>query len=158
MTISKPKKTDSLIQLLKTEKSPSIGGSGTEIRYSIGVDSKQDIWLKIVGSSGGGQINNAWFRFTDIHEQLEKHAGGGSFTSSIFSPVFADVSANMAPFTLAVAMKEKLVLPQEGKRRKFLYNSPAAFLAKVDKLIAAKAIKKSPRRKTKAATQSRVSA
>jgi hypothetical protein len=49
-----------------------------------------------------------------------------------------------------VALKEKLVLPQEGKQRKFVHNSPAAFLAKVDKLMAAKSIKKPPRRKTKA--------
>jgi hypothetical protein len=52
-----------------------------------------------------------------------------------------------------VALKEKLVMPQAGNRRKYIHNSPAAFLAKVDKLIAAKAIKKSPRRKTKAATR-----
>ena len=53
-------------------------------------------------------------------------------------------------------LKEKLVVPQEGKRRKFVQNSPVAFLAKIEKLIAAKAVKKAPRRKTKAPTQSRV--
>ena len=67
-----------------------------------------------------------------------------------FNPIFTDVSSNNCGFTLAVALKEKLVIPQEGKRRKFVYNSPAAFLAKVEKLIAAKASKPPSRRKTKA--------
>ena len=150
MTTRKPKskETETTIQLLITSKCPSISGA-SELRFSIGVDTNKDTWLKIVGSGGGGQINNSWFRFADILELLEKHAGGDSFTSTVFSPIFANFSANMAPFTLAVALKEKLVLPQEGKRRKFVYNSPATFLAKVEKLIAAKASKPSPRRKTK---------
>jgi hypothetical protein len=154
----KPKATEPDIQLLITSKCASISGRG-EIRYSIGVNENKEVFVKLVSSSGGGQINNAWFPFADVLKQLEKYSEGGSFTSTtIFSPIFTNVSSNMAGFTLAVALKEKLVLPQAGNRRKFVHNSPAAFLARVDKLIAAKASKKSPRRKTKAATQSRVSA
>jgi hypothetical protein len=149
---NKPKSTEPDIQLLITSKCASISGRG-EIRYSIGVNENKEVFVKLVSSSGGGQINNAWFPFADILKQLEKYSEGGSFTSTtIFSPIFTNVSSNMAGFTLAVALKEKLVLPQEGKRRKFVYNNPTAFLAKVDKLIAAKASKKSPRRKTNAAT------
>jgi hypothetical protein len=38
-------------------------------------------------------------------------------------------------------------------QRKFIYDSPAAFLAKVEKLMAAKASKPTTKRKTKAAAQ-----
>ncbi len=81
-------------------------------------------------------------------------SGGESFASSIFLPIFSEVSRNNCGFTLAVALKEKLVVPEEGKRRKYVYNSPAPFLAKVDKLKAtmkpAASSKKSPsRRKAK---------
>jgi hypothetical protein len=143
------------IQLLTTAKGASISNRG-EVRYSIGVIG-DDIYIRLVGSSGGGQINNSWIRYADIQKLLDKYSDGGSFTSSVFDPIFANVSSNNCGFTLAVALKEKLVIPQEGKRRKFVYNSPATFLAKVEKLIAAMASKSATKRKTKATTQSRVS-
>jgi hypothetical protein len=145
---SKSKDTEPPIQLLSTAKCTSISGRG-EVRYSIGV-LDDDIYIKLVGSSGGGQINNTWIPFTDILKLLENQAGGISFTSSVFAPIFPNVSSNNCGFTLAVALKEKLVILQSGSRRKYIYNSPAAFLAKVEKLMVAKAIKKSPRRKAKA--------
>ena len=144
----KSKDTEPPIQLLNTSKCPSISGRG-EVRYSIG-NLNDDIYVKLVGSSGGGQINNSWIPFADILKLLESHSGGGSFNSRIFDPLFAKVSRNQCGFTLAVALKEKLVVPQEGKRRKFVYNSPDAFLAKVEKLTVAKSSKASPRRKAKA--------
>jgi len=147
----KPKATQPDIQLLTTAKCLSISGRG-EVRYSIGVLGDTDIYIKLVSSSGGGQINNSWVPFTDILKLLENYSGGGSFTSAIFKPIFTDVSSNNCGFTLAVALKEKLVMPQEGKRRKFVYHSPAAFLAKVEKLIAAKAAKPSSRPKSKTST------
>jgi hypothetical protein len=145
---SKPTETKPDVQLLTTAKCASISGRG-EVRYSIGVLG-DDIHVKLVGSSGGGQINNAWMPLADILELLENRADGDSFTSAIFSPIFTGVSSNNCGFTLAVALKEKLVILQSGSRRKYIYNSPAAFLAKVDKLIAAKASKPAPRRKAKA--------
>jgi hypothetical protein len=150
MATRKPKlkDTDPDIQLLTTAKCPSISGRG-EVRYSIGM-LDDEIQVKLVGSSGGGQINNSWIPYVDIQKLIENYSGGGSFTSNIFDPIFSNVSSNNCGFTLAVALKEKLVLPQEGKRRKFVHNSPAAFLAKVEKLMAAKASKKSPQRKAKA--------
>ena len=141
-------KTKPEIQLLSTAKCASISSRG-EIRYSVG-NLNDDIYIKLVSSSGGGQINNSWIPFAEILKLLESHAGGDSFSSSIFDPIFSDVSSNNCGFTLAVALKEKLVMPQEGKQRKFVYNSPAAFLAKVEKLIAAKSSKPSTGRKTKA--------
>jgi hypothetical protein len=150
----KPKDIEPDIQLLTTAKCPSISGRG-EVRYSIG-NLDGDIHIKLVGSSGGGQINNAWIPFADIQKLLDGHSGGDAFTSTIFNPIFANVSSNNCGFTLAVALKEKLVVPQEGKRRKFVHNPPAAFLAKVEKLLAAKASKPPPKRKTKTTAQSRV--
>jgi hypothetical protein len=145
---SKSKDTEPPIQLLSTAKCTSISGRG-EVRYSIGV-LDDDIHIKLVGSSGGGQINNSWIPFADVLQLLDNRADGDSFTSSVFAPIFPNVSSNNCGFTLAVALKEKLVLPQAGNRRKFVHNSPAALLAKVDKLTATKASKKSPRRKAKA--------
>jgi hypothetical protein len=149
MATRKPKDNEPDIQLLTTAKCPSISGRG-EVRYSIGVNDSKEIVIKLVGSSGGGQINNSWIEFADILKLLESHSGGDAFTSTIFKPIFANVSSNNCGFTLAVALKEKLVIPQEGKRRKFVPNPPTAFLAKVEKLIASKASKASSGRKTKA--------
>jgi hypothetical protein len=144
----KPTETKPAVQLLTTAKCASISGRG-EVRYSIGI-LDDDIHIKLVGSSGDGQINNSWIPFADIQKLLDNRADGDSFTSSVFAPIFPNVSSNNCGFTLAVALKEKLVLPQAGNRRKFVHNSPAAFLAKVDKLMAAKASKPASRRKAKA--------
>ena len=144
----KSKDTDTGIQLLTSAKCSSISNRG-EVRYSIGILDEK-IYITLIGSSGGGQINNAPIELADILKLLESHSDGDAFTSTIFKPIFANVSSNNCGFTLAVALKEKLVLPQEGKRRKFVYNSPAAFLARVEKIIAAKASKPASRRKTKA--------
>jgi hypothetical protein len=151
MPTRKPKPNEPDVQLLTTAKCPSISGRG-EVRYSIG-NLNDDIYIRLIGSSGGGQINNSWIPFADVLKLLDGHSGGDAFASSIFKPIFANVSSNNCGFTLAVALKEKLVLPQEGKRRKFVHNSPAAFLAKVEKLMAAKASKPAPKRKTKATVQ-----
>jgi hypothetical protein len=151
-TKTKPKETDSSIQLLIATKCSSISGR-SEIRYGIGVNHNKEIVVMLINSSGGGQINNAPIAFADILKLLENYSGGGSFTSRVFEPLFPDVSSNNCGFTMAVALKEKLVKPQEGKR-KFTYNNPTVFLAKVDKLIAAKASMPSSRRKTKATAQS----
>ena len=150
MATRKSKDTEPPIQLLITSKCASISGRG-EIRYSIG-NLNDDIYIKIVSSSGGGQINNSWIPFAEILKLLESHSGGSSFSSAVFDPIYSDRSRNNRGFTLAVALKENLVVPQEGKQRKFIYNSPASFLAKVEKLKAAKASKPSSRRKTKATT------
>ncbi len=147
----KPKAIQPDIQILTTSKCPSISGRG-EVRYSIGLLGDADIYIKLVSSSGGGQINNSWIPFAEILKLLESHAGGDSFSSSIFDPIFSNVSSNNCGFTLAVTLKEKLVMPQEGKRRKFVYHSPTAFLAKVEKLLAAKSSKPPSRRKAKATT------
>ena len=153
MATRKPKSTDTKpdVQLLSTAKCSSISGRG-EIRYSLGVNENKEVFIKLVSSSGGGQINNSWIQLAEILKLLENQAGAESFTSTIFNPIFAGVSSNNCGFTLAVALKEKLVIPKVGNRRKFTYNSPAAFLAKVDKLIAAKASKPATKRKTKATT------
>jgi hypothetical protein len=90
----KPKDTEPDIQLLTTAKCPSISGRG-EVRYSIG-NLDGDIHIKLVGSSGGGQINNSWIPFADILKLLESHSGGDAFTSTIFKPIFANVSSNNA--------------------------------------------------------------
>ncbi len=126
MATRKPKSKDSEpdVQILTTTKCPAISGRG------------------------GGQINNSWIPFADILKLLESHSDGSSFSSAVvFNPIYYNQSRNNRGFTLAVALKEKLVVPQEGKRRKYMYNSPTAFLAKVDKLKAAK--KPTSRRKAK---------
>ena len=148
----KPKDDEPDIQLLTTAKCSSISGRG-EVRYSIG-NLNEDIYIRLVGSSGGGQINNSWIPFAEILKLLESHSGGDAFASSIFRPIFTNVSSNNCGFTLAVALKEKLVTPQAGNRRKFVYNNPTAFLAKVEKLMIAKASKPASRRKAKATAQS----
>lgn len=150
-TKSKTKTNQPDVRLLTTAKCPSISGRG-EVRYSIGILGDTDIQIKIVSSSGGGQINNSWKPFADILKPLEDYSGDGSFTSSIFNSIFTDVSSNNCGFTLAVALKEKLVVLQEGKRRKYVFNSTDEFLAKVDKLKAAKSSKSSTGRKNKAST------
>ena len=136
------------IQLLSTTKCPSISGR-SQVTSAIGIDDNGEIHVRLVNNSGGGQFSNAWIPFTDILKLLESHSGGDAFTSGIFRPLFENLGSNNAGFLLAVALKEKLVEPQEGKRRKYIHGSADAFIAKVEKLIAAKSSKTSPRRKAK---------
>ncbi len=147
MATRKPKGTEPDIQLLTTSKCPSISGR-SQITSSIGFDGEGAVQIKLVNNSGGGQFSNASIPLADILKLLEDVPDGVSFTSGIFKTLFENQSSNNnAGFLLAVVLKEKLVVPQEGKRRKFVYNSPTAFLAKVEKLKAAK--KSTPRRKAK---------
>ncbi len=154
MTTRKPKPQDTEpdVQILITAKCPSISGR-SEIRYSIGILGDTEIYIKLVSSDGGGQIDRSWIPFADVLKLLESHSGGSAFSSALFDPIYSDCSRNNRGFTLAVALKEKLVMPEEGKHRKYVYNSPNAFLAKVEKLVAAKSSKPSSTRKTKATTK-----
>ena len=121
---SKPKANEPDVQLLSTSKYPSISGR-SQITSSIGIDGNGEIYIKLVGSSGGGQINNSWIPYVDIQKLLENYSGGGSFSSSVFDPISSpNLSRNNCGFTLAVALKEKLVKPQEGKRTKIYIQLP----------------------------------
>ncbi len=147
---SKPKNAEPDIQLLTTAKCPSISGR-SQITSSIGFDGEGEIHIKLVNNSGGGQFSNAWIPFADILKLLERYSGGDAFTGGVFRPLFENQGSNNAGFLLAVALKEKLVEPQEGKRRKYIHGSADAFIAKVDKLKASKkpaaSSKKPPRRR-----------
>ena len=65
---------------------------------------------------------------------LEKQPKDKTVTSYALHKIFEHRSANDPSFMWAVILHLKLVSPSPDKKRQYIYDSPDAFLAKIDKL------------------------
>ena len=57
------------IKILKNDTCPSISGKST-LKYQIGADDDDTIFLRITGSSGGGFFSNEWIALQDIQKTI----------------------------------------------------------------------------------------
>ena len=80
---------------------------------------------------------------------LEKQGVGNSFTSFLFHDLFEGRSSNSAGFLNAILLNEKVVRLEEGKKRKYVFNSPSALLARINKAKPRRTVKKAARKPAK---------
>ena len=132
-SVAKKQKDDELpIQLSHTGKCPTLSGRST-LTFHIGLMDGVT-YIRVFSNSGGGQHSKIWVPVRDFINALEKQPKDKPVTSYAFHSLFANKSANDAPFYFSVCLHLKLVSPSKEKKRQYRYDSPDAFLAQIDKL------------------------
>ena len=136
--MTKSKQTDELddtMRVLSTGSCDTLSGS-SKLTYHIGCVPDGEIYLRVIGNTGGGFFSQEWISLRDILTALKKRPEGKPITSILLNPLLRGKSANTPGFLLAVLLHEKLVRSMQGKLRRHELGDPSVFTAKVDKLLA----------------------
>ena len=132
------------IEIINTAKCKTLSGKST-LTYHIGRNDQTDIFMRIYSNTNEGFFSNEWIPLNDILAILEKQ-GESSFTSFILQPLFKGQSVNTPAFLVAALLNEKVLRYEKNKVRKYVFDSSAAFLSKIDKLKPVKTSKKSTKK------------
>jgi hypothetical protein len=128
--------TNDSIRVLKKATCASLSRK-SKLTYHVGVDSDDEIYLRVHSNDGGGFHSREWLSMKDIQAVMEEHPPGTPVTSILLQPLFHGKSVNTPAFLLAALAHEKLMYPMKGKKRSL---EPAVdFTEKVSKLMASKA-------------------
>ena len=138
------------IKILKTDSCTSISGKSI-LKYQIGANDDDTIFLRITGSSGGGFFSNEWIAFEKIRALLDAHPAEKPITSIVLYPLFRGKSVNTPSFLLAALVHEKVLRPMKGKQRCHEVGDLKIFAEKVTKLTSRTAKKKAPVKKKRVA-------
>lgn len=141
MIIANKQFEDPSINIVTTAKCKTLSGKST-LTYHLGLDIKQNAFLRVHSNTNNGFFSNEWVALDDILAILEKQTN--PFTSIIFYDLFTGLSVNTPAFFSAVLLNEKVLEFAVGKRRKYVYSSGsvATLLERINKLGTAKASKK----------------
>jgi hypothetical protein len=131
---SKPEPSAIAPRVVKRGTCPTLNQKG-ELTYTIGVDGRGEVHLRVVENSGSGSFNDDWVRFKDIQAALDKAPKGSPVTSYLLNPLFRGVSQNTVGFIWAVLVKEGVVVPSATAKRRYDRVEPTAFLAHVRDLM-----------------------
>lgn len=131
---SKPEPAAVAPRVVKRGTCPTLNQKG-ELTYTIGVDGRGEVHLRVVENSGTGSFNDVWVRFKDIQSALDRAPKGAPVTSYLLNPLFRGVSQNTVGFIWAVLVKEGIVVPSATTKRRYDRVEPTAFLAHVRELM-----------------------
>ena len=133
-TSKKEKPEDIKLQILQTTKCQTVSNKST-LNYQIGVDDKNEVYIRVNGNTGGGYFSNEWVSLDNITSILGD-VSGEHITSINLIPLFKGKSVNTPGYLLAVLLKEGLLAPfEEGKKRQYVFSGADKFLAKVAKKL-----------------------
>ena len=133
-TAKKEKPEDIKLQILQTTKCQTVSNKST-LNYQIGVDDKNEVYIRVNGNTGGGYFSNEWVSLDNITSILGD-VSGEHITSINLIPLFKGKSVNTPGYLLAVLLKEGLLAPfEEGKKRQYVLSGADKFLAKVAKKL-----------------------
>ena len=136
-TSKKLKDNELPVQLIHSGKCPTLSCRQT-LTFQVGV-MDGNTYLRVRSNSGGGMLSSLlWVPINDILAILEKQPKDKTVTSYALHKIFEHRSANDPSFMWAVILHLKLVSPSPDKKRQYIYDSPDAFLAKIDKLKSSK--------------------
>ncbi len=127
----KDKQEDQSIEILIRGTCKTVT-SKSNLSYQVGRNDKADIFIRIYSNTNSGAFSDEWIALKVILLTSENQ-GGSSFTSYVFKPLFEGLSANGPAFICAILIDLKILQFEEGQQRKYVFNSPAALLAKLDK-------------------------
>ncbi len=137
MTKSKPTdELDDSMRVLTTGTCDTLSGT-SKLTYHIGRLPDGEIYLRVIGNTGGGFFSREWVSLQDILTALKKRPDGKPITSILLNPLFRGKSANTPAFLLAVLLHEKVVRSMQGKLRRHELMDTSMFTDKVQKLMAA---------------------
>jgi len=115
----------SATRTVKTKTCPSLSGK-SRLTYDIGTDVGGAIHLRVAANSGGGFFSQQWIALDAIEKALAEVPEG--VTAFHLAPLFQGYSINSPGFLMAVLKHEKLLMPMEGKPRRYVWQDTAAFL------------------------------
>ena len=115
----------SAIRTVKTKTCLSLSGK-SKLTYDIGTDEDGAIHLRVQANSGGGYFSQQWIDLEAIDKALGDVPDG--VTAFHLVPLFKGYSINSPGFLLAVLKQEKLLIPMEGKPRRYVWQDTSAFL------------------------------
>ena len=141
MIVANKQFQDPSINILITAKCKTLTEKSM-LTYHVGRNSEGIIFLSIHSNTNDGFFSREYISLNDILAILEKQGAGNSFTSFLFHDLFEGRSSNSGGFLNAILLNEKVVRLEEGKKRKYVFNSASALLAKIDKAKARKTVKK----------------
>ena len=113
------------IRILKTASCPSMSGK-SRLTYNVGTDDEGAIHLRVQANSGGGFFSQQWVALDAIDQALAEVPDG--VTALHLAPLFKGYSINSPGFLMAVLKQEKLLIPMEGKPRRYVWQDTSAFL------------------------------
>jgi hypothetical protein len=149
MAAAKKEKQEELsIDILITAKCDTVTGNST-LTYHFGMNPSGELHARVFSNTNGGMFSKEWIAWNDILDVLEKQGTEVSFSSILFVDLYEGQSVNTPAFLIAALINEKVLRYEEGKIRKYVYNSPAALLAKIDKASTGKVTKKTARKPSK---------
>jgi hypothetical protein len=116
------------IEIVSTQKTKTVSGK-SDLTYHLGKDDDANAYIRIWVNSSNGFFSNEWVQLTAIIDLLEKQ-GGESFTSYVFESLFKGKSVNTPGFLVGALLSEGLLALEEGKKRKYVYDSAGKILIK----------------------------
>ena len=133
--MTKSDELDDTMRVLATGTCDTLTGS-SRLTYHVGSLPDGEVYLRVIGNTGGGLFSQEWISLRDILTSLKKRPEGKAITSILLNPLFRGKSANTPGFLLAVLLHEKVIRSMQGKLRRHELMDTSAFTAKVEKLMA----------------------
>ena len=133
--MTKSDELDDTMRVLATGTCDTLTGS-SRLTYHVGSLPDGEVYLRVIGNTGGGLFSQEWISLRDILTSLKKRPEGKAITSILLNPLFRGKSANTPGFLLAVLLHEKVIRSMQGKLRRHELMDTSAFKAKEDKLLA----------------------
>ena len=136
--------TDELkLRILKRSTCSNLSNN-SRLTYQLGCTSEGKIYFRISDNANNGYYSDEWVAWQDIRKALEK--APDPLTSLVLYPLFKGKSVNTPSFLLAALVNEKVLQTARGKKRHHTCLDLDAYEAKLEKLAAAKAKKRTPRK------------
>ena len=131
---STTKTVEPILKIISTSKCQTVSNKST-LNYQIGVDDKNEVYIRVNGNTGGGYFSNEWVSLDHITSILGD-VTGEHITSINLIPLFKGKSVNTPGYLLAVLLKEGLLAPfEEGKKRQYVFSGADKFITKLEKKL-----------------------
>ena len=131
-TTKKIKVDEPSLNIIQTSKCQTISNKST-LTYNIATDDEEDIFIRIIGNTGGGFFSNEWVLLDSITAILSEAPDDNPITSINLIPLFKGKSVNTPGYLLAALVSEGLLSANQEKKRHYANSGVDAFLAKVSK-------------------------
>ena len=107
-TTKKTDKNESDLQIIQTSKCQTVSNKST-LTYNVAVDDKDNIFIRIIGNTGGGYFSNEWISLDNITSILSDVPADHTITSINLISLFKGLSVNTPGYMLAALVNEAVV-------------------------------------------------
>jgi len=132
---------EGIVKVLHSATCISLSGK-SNITYQIGVHPEGANYLRIYANTGGGFFSPEWVPLDEVQKFIADAPRDKPLSSWSLHPLFRGKSVNTPAFFMAALVNEKWLRILKGKKRGLEILDEAPFMAKLEKLTAAKPAKK----------------